>query len=135
MPRTTTIIFKTLGGSPVFHVPFPISTLPALAGVPGDDNEDVKLVFRNRRGRPTFHVGGAEIGVSPADAWDSATVIHGRKAKAEQGGAEGTPQVRVKVEEGTPRTPAKRNGKGKERQERVVEQGSSKSGESFLRHI
>ncbi|KAF8173140.1 hypothetical protein K438DRAFT_1940227 [Mycena galopus ATCC 62051] len=49
-------------------------------------------------------------------------VIHWRKAKAEQGGVEGwvegTPRVRVKVEEGTPRIPARKNWKeGKERRE------------------
>ncbi|KAF8168854.1 hypothetical protein K438DRAFT_1983705 [Mycena galopus ATCC 62051] len=122
MPRIRTIIFQALG-----HVPFPLDP-PRTRWRPRRRqrlNEHVKLVFRNRGGRPTFQVRGAEIGVSSADAWGLETVvnavIHGRNTRAQQGGLQGTPRVRVKVEEGTPRIPAKRNGKGKERQERVTD--------------
>ncbi|KAF8189249.1 hypothetical protein K438DRAFT_1971893 [Mycena galopus ATCC 62051] len=129
MPRTTTIVFDTSGGSPVFHVTFPISTLPALAGMSGNETEDVKLVFHNRGGRPIFHIGGAEIGVTPADAWDSATeanaAMHGRGGSAEEGGVDGTPPVRVSVEEDTPRIPANQKGKGKEVQEDMARESSN----------
>jgi hypothetical protein len=143
MARTTTFIVETTGGSPVFHIPFPISSLGALAGIQGDgqENENVKFVFRNRGGTPTFHVGGAEVGVSPADAWDYATVVKAvmreRRLKVEgqsERAAEGVgmPQVRVKVEEDTPRMPAKTKRKGQEREvERGNELGGSRLGECY----
>ncbi|KAJ7257552.1 hypothetical protein B0H12DRAFT_1111164 [Mycena haematopus] len=132
MPRTTTLIIETLGGAPVFHIPFPISTLPFLAGVsreekgleqPPNDNNDttepehVNLIFRNRGGTPTFHVGGAEVGVGPADAWDYTRVIKAVMAgRAARVAGENGLDVRVKVEEETPRVPSKGKGKEKERQ-------------------
>lgn len=132
MVRTTTFIIETTGGAPIFHIPFPISSLGALAGT-GHESENVKFVFRNVGGTPTFHVGGAEVGVPP-DAWDYAKVVKAvmgeRRVKAERelavGGVE-TPHVRVKVEDETPRMPATVKGKEQEG-EGAAEQGSSKSG-------
>ncbi|KAJ7873477.1 hypothetical protein B0H14DRAFT_2719672 [Mycena olivaceomarginata] len=124
MARTISFIIETLDGAPVFHIPFPISYSGALAGV-GNENENVKFVFRNRGGTPTFHVGGAEVGVSSADAWDYATVVNAvmreRRVKSEKdravgSGVAGSPQVRVKVEEETPKIPGKGQDKGKQRQ-------------------
>jgi hypothetical protein len=142
MARTISFIIETLDGAPVFHIPFPISYSGALAGV-GNENENVKFVFRNRGGTPTFHVGGAEVGVSSADAWDYATVVNAvmreRRVKSEKdravgSGVAGSSQVRVKVEEETLRIPGKGQDKGKQRQrEGIVDrnngQGSSSAGE------
>ncbi|KAF7344050.1 Aldo-ket-red domain-containing protein [Mycena venus] len=111
-----------------FTSPSPISTLGALTDGHDDANEKVKFVFRNTGGTPTFHVGGAEVGVAPGDAWDYATVVKAvmRERRLKAGGEE-TPQVRVKVEEETPRMLMKEKGKGAERQRECNEQGSSKS--------
>ncbi|KAJ7719997.1 hypothetical protein DFH07DRAFT_309651 [Mycena maculata] len=119
MVRTTRFVFETTGGSPTFHIPFPLSSLTALAGVHPDGStselEDIELIFRNIGGTPTFHVGGAEIGVESGAAWDYNTVIgpvlQARlKAKGEQ--VSGFGEVRVKVEEEEARIP--QNAKGKE---------------------
>ncbi|KAF8168834.1 hypothetical protein K438DRAFT_1983689 [Mycena galopus ATCC 62051] len=72
MPRTTTIVFGTLGPYSTSRSP----SRPSPHSLASHDNEDFKLIFRNRGGRPTFHVGWTEIGVSPADAWDLATVVN-----------------------------------------------------------
>ncbi|KAK6988571.1 hypothetical protein R3P38DRAFT_2660404 [Favolaschia claudopus] len=125
MTRTTTFIIETTGGSPTFHIPFPISSLAALASSSSSnnknnnnnphENENVKFLFRNSGGRPTFHVGGAEVGVSSAEAWDYATVVEavmGQRRKRLPLGL-GTPNVRVKVEEETPGVAMVGSGKGK----------------------
>ncbi|KAJ6620478.1 hypothetical protein B0H10DRAFT_2021740 [Mycena sp. CBHHK59/15] len=110
MSRTTFVI-ETTGGSPVFHIPVPLSLLTAAPG-------SVKYVFRNRGGNPTFHVGGAEVGVSAADAWDYGTVVRGvREARIMK--LEGTAAAQkknvdvraIKTEEGTPRISRKDKGK------------------------
>ncbi|KAJ6575785.1 hypothetical protein DFH09DRAFT_1151069, partial [Mycena vulgaris] len=125
---TTKFIIETTGGAPVFHIPFPISALGALAGVDprggsgsvsatgkgshresGDRgqrempnvDEDVQFIFRNKGGTPTFHVGGADIGVCAADAWDLTRVV--RAVMRGRAAAEG--DVTVKVEEGTAGVP------------------------------
>ncbi|KAK7042101.1 Aldo-ket-red domain-containing protein [Favolaschia claudopus] len=116
MTRTTTFIIETTGGSPTFHIPFPISSLAALASSSTNNpHENVKFLFRNSGGRPTFHVGGAEVGVSSAEAWDYATVVEavmGQRRKRLPLGL-GTPNVRVKVEEETPGVAMVGSGKGK----------------------
>ncbi|KAJ6453353.1 hypothetical protein C8R45DRAFT_633768 [Mycena sanguinolenta] len=137
MARTTTLIIETLGGAPIFHIPFPISSLPLLAGMSSGASQEnglgqgengiqnntnaaecehVDLIFRNHGGTPTFHVGGADVGVGPSDAWDYTSVVNavmaGRAARV--AGANNT-DLRVKVEEESPRIP--RQAKGKERQQ------------------
>ncbi|KAF7373963.1 hypothetical protein MSAN_00608800 [Mycena sanguinolenta] len=136
MARITTLIIETLGGAPVFHIPFPISTLPLLAGVSsglsqgngleqgenrtphnksGTELEHVNLVFRNHGGTPTFHVGGADVGVGPSDAWDYTRVINAvMKGRAARVAGDNGVDLRVKVEEESPRIPSR--AKGKERQ-------------------
>ncbi|KAJ7635839.1 hypothetical protein DFH06DRAFT_1220564 [Mycena polygramma] len=129
MPRSTTFIIETTGGAPVFHIPVPISLL--------GEHENVKFVFRNFGGTPTFHVGGAEVGVGPGDAYDyPATikaVIRARRIKREREeqelvmledgvvaagpSSQGTPQVRMKLEEETPRVPKRSKGKEKARED------------------
>ncbi|KAJ6521883.1 hypothetical protein B0H19DRAFT_684454 [Mycena capillaripes] len=124
MPRTTTFVFDTTGGAPVFHIPIPISSLAALTGDDSDgEPQHVKFVFRNSGGNPTFHVGGAEVGIGPGEVLDYATVARAVmckrhvEAEAEKhallGVGEGV-QVQVEIEEETPRVP--RAGKGKERE-------------------
>ncbi|KAJ7618115.1 hypothetical protein DFH06DRAFT_1237085 [Mycena polygramma] len=128
MPRSTTFIIETTGGAPVFHIPVPISLL--------GEHENVKFVFRNFGGTPTFHVGGADVGVGPGEAYDYATttvaVMRERRIKLEREGqelvmledgvaasgpsSEGTPQVRMKLEEETPRVPKRSKGKEKARE-------------------
>ncbi|KAJ6468879.1 hypothetical protein C8R45DRAFT_1078899 [Mycena sanguinolenta] len=62
VPRTTTLIIETLGGVPVFHVPFPIPTLPLLACLLGlglherktqNDEENEKAPNRNNSRIPS----------------------------------------------------------------------------------
>ncbi|KAJ6485408.1 hypothetical protein C8R47DRAFT_1130092 [Mycena vitilis] len=127
MPRTTTFIIETTGGAPVFHIPVPISLL--------DEHENVRFVFRNFGGTPTFHVGGADVGVAPGEAYDYITttvaVMRERRIKLEKEGqdmlqdgmgaagssSQGTPQVRIKLEEQTPRVPKRSKGKEKARED------------------
>ncbi|KAJ7087085.1 hypothetical protein C8R44DRAFT_991376 [Mycena epipterygia] len=140
MARTTTFVIETTAGAPVFHIPFPISTLAEFAGASstGDSEgpEHVEFIFRNSGGTPTFHVGGAEVGVSSADAWDYATVVRrvmrAREArvKAEAGGnavagsstGDGVQvEVRIKEEHETPRILQKGKRKTREVQETSAE--------------
>ncbi|KAJ7445998.1 hypothetical protein B0H11DRAFT_394981 [Mycena galericulata] len=125
MARRTRVVIETTGGSPIFHIPFPLSSLAALAEVNphGSDtqSENVELIFRNIGGKPTFHVGGAEVGVAPQEAWDYATVVKAvmqARSNADTGRTEDG-QVRVKVEEESPRIPHHAKGKGKERKGRT----------------
>ncbi|KAJ7153269.1 hypothetical protein C8R46DRAFT_1357168 [Mycena filopes] len=115
--RTTSVIIETTGGAPVFHIPFPLSSMAHIS-----DTGDVQLIFRNSGGTPTFHVGGAEVGVAPKDAWDYGSVVHAvmeerkRRVAAPGGVGAGAGDVNVKVEENTPRMPGKTSAKGKERE-------------------
>ncbi|KAJ7196995.1 hypothetical protein GGX14DRAFT_671520 [Mycena pura] len=106
MQQATTIVIETTGGAPVFHIPFPISTLNSL-GSGGAASENVKFVFRNSGGTPTFHVGGAAVGVSLTEAWDYATVARAVmqrvKTKGEPSSAVAPDGVQIKIEEETPR--------------------------------
>ncbi|KAJ7696948.1 hypothetical protein B0H17DRAFT_1328978 [Mycena rosella] len=108
MDHKTTFTIETTGGSPVFHLPFPLASFAALAE--DSDTGHVEFVFRNIGGTPTFHVGGSEVGVSPGDAWNYPGVVRRvMEARARAMGGE----VTVKLEEGTPRIPAADKGKKK----------------------
>ncbi|KAJ7038991.1 hypothetical protein C8F04DRAFT_332784 [Mycena alexandri] len=123
MARTTSVIIETTGGSPVFHIPFPLSAMVHI----GDNANDVQLIFRNSGGNPTFHVGGADVGVAAGDAWDYGTVVRAVMSERRRVAAGGVAEdVRVKVEEVTPRMSVKAKGKGKEREiaEVTDEQGT-----------
>ncbi|KAJ7730152.1 hypothetical protein B0H16DRAFT_1585571 [Mycena metata] len=112
MARTTSVIIETTGGSPVFHIPFPLSAMVHV----GDNANEVQLIFRNSGGNPTFHVGGADMGVAAGDAWDYGTVVKAvmsERRRVAAGGVAG--DVRVKVEDVTPRIQGKAKGKRKER--------------------
>ncbi|KAJ7089036.1 hypothetical protein C8R43DRAFT_1050661 [Mycena crocata] len=154
MAHITAIVIEVTGGSPLFHIPVPLSAIPGLSGGTarrgGDGNtqagssndapdEKFQLVFRIKDGSPTFHIGGAEVGVSAADAYNYATALRGvvkarSKAKETRDRAAGlaafgsrdirvdeTPRVRVKVEEETPRIPQRDKGKKREREKKQVE--------------
>ncbi|KAJ6468819.1 hypothetical protein C8R45DRAFT_1078871 [Mycena sanguinolenta] len=66
----------------------------------GASSEHIELIFRNHGGMPTFHFGGADVGVASSDAWDYTRVINtgiaGRTAKV--AGDKGV-DLRVKVED------------------------------------
>lgn len=123
--QRTTIIIETTGGAPVFHIPVPLNIVSRAP--PGGA---VKFVFRNIGGTPTFHVGGAEVGVGDEDAWDLGRVVRAvgeRRVKIEEeeqrlwidsgngGTGSGDVRVWVKEEEEEVRIPGRDKGKGRER--------------------
>ncbi|KAF7305101.1 Aldo-ket-red domain-containing protein [Mycena kentingensis (nom. inval.)] len=107
-PTTTTFIIETTAGSPVFHIPAPISNLST--------TENVCFHFKNLGGTPIFYVGRAEVGVTAADAVDYVGVVRRVAEQRQQRAAGQLPQgVRIKMEQASPFVPISRKGKERER--------------------
>ena len=136
MTRKATIIIETSGGAPVFYIPFPIFKPGGPTNEQVHANEEVKVLFRNTGGMPTFHVGSSELGGAPEDAWDYVTGAKEGMQKLRMIRAGGEPlQVRVEVEKETPTAPEKETGTGKKRD--VVPEGRNRQaiiqpGECYL---